>query len=139
MQIAQKLDEGMDIGGERGDPGLITYMRTDSLQVEPSAIEATRRVIHEDFGKAYVPESPTYYKSKAKNAQEAHEAIRPTELARRPQAIKGHLDNDQFRLNELIWKRMMASQMASAELDQTGVDIANPDQKIIFRATGHCL
>lgn len=89
--------------------------------------------------RTYPNPPPTYYKSKAKNAQEAHEAIRPTELARRPQAIKGHLDNDQFRLHELIWKRMMASQMASAELDQTGVDIANPDHKIIFRATGHCL
>jgi len=134
MQIAQKLYEGIDIGGEV--TGLITYMRTDSIQVESSAIEETRRVIHADFGKEYVPESPTYYKSKAKNAQEAHEAIRPTELARRPMGIKSHLDHDQFRLYDLIWKRMMASQMAPAELDQTSVDIANPDQKVMFRATG---
>ena len=134
MQIAQKLYEGIDIGGEV--TGLITYMRTDSIQVESSAINDTRQVIHEDFGKAYVPESPTYYKSKAKNAQEAHEAIRPTELARRPQSLQNHVDKDQFRLYELIWKRMMASQMAPAEIDQTGVDIANDNEKIIFRATG---
>ncbi|MEB3701839.1 DNA topoisomerase 1 [Candidatus Bealeia paramacronuclearis] len=134
MQVAQKLYEGVDIGGEV--TGLITYMRTDSIQVEPAAIEEARQIIREDFGKEYVPETPTLYKSKAKNAQEAHEAIRPTELARRPQKLTSYLDRDQARLYELIWKRMMASQMAPAELDQMSVDIGNPSEKILFRANG---
>ena len=134
MQIAQKLYEGIDIGGEV--TGLITYMRTDSIQVEPAAVMSSRDVIEQKFGKEYVPSSPRMYKSKLKNAQEAHEAIRPTVLSRDPDSLRDRLDNDQLRLYELIWKRMMASQMASAEVDQTSVDILSDDGKITFRANG---
>jgi len=134
MQLAQRLYEGVDIGGET--VGLITYMRTDGVQMAAEAIAGARAVIAEDFGKAYVPEAPRLYKTKAKNAQEAHEAIRPTDLARRPQDVAQYLDKDQLRLYELIWKRTLASQMASAELDQVAVDITSADRKITFRATG---
>ena len=137
MQIAQKLYEGIAIGGET--TGLITYMRTDSVQVEGSAIAASRKVIEKTFGEKYLPQAPRQYKTKAKNAQEAHEAIRPTDLARNPQDISRHLDKDLFRLYELIWKRMMASQMASAEVDQTAVDVASQDKDIVLRATGSIL
>ncbi|MBI3446836.1 MAG: type I DNA topoisomerase [Magnetospirillum sp.] len=134
MQLAQRLYEGVDIGGET--VGLITYMRTDGVQMAAEAIAGAREVIAEDFGKAYVPEAPRLYKTKAKNAQEAHEAIRPTNLARRPDDVARYLDKDQLRLYELIWKRTLASQMASAELDQVAVDIVSADQTITFRATG---
>lgn len=137
MQLAQKLYEGITLKGET--TGLITYMRTDSTQVEGAAIAACRKVIETSFGEKYLPSSPRQYKTKAKNAQEAHEAIRPTDLARKPQDISQFLDNDLFRLYELIWKRMMASQMASAELDQTSVDVASPSKDIILRATGSIL
>ncbi len=134
MQLAQRLYEGADIGGET--VGLITYMRTDGVQMAAEAIAGARAVIAEAFGKAYVPDAPRLYKTKAKNAQEAHEAIRPTDLARRPEDVARFLDKDQLRLYELIWKRTIASQMASAELDQVAVDIASTDRKITFRATG---
>lgn len=134
MQIAQKLYEGIDIGGEV--TGLITYMRTDSIQVEPAAIQESRAVIENEFGKPYLPDSPRVYKSKQKNAQEAHEAIRPTVLARTPKSLQTRLDKDQMRLYELIWKRMMSSQMSSAEMDQTSVDVTSADTKITFRASG---
>ncbi len=134
MQLAQRLYEGVDIGGET--VGLITYMRTDGVQMAAEAIAGARAVIAEDFGKAYVPEAPRLYKTKAKNAQEAHEAIRPTDLARRPEDVARYLDKDQLRLYELIWKRTLASQMAAAELDQVGVDIAGDTHGIVFRATG---
>ncbi|EME70283.1 DNA topoisomerase I subunit omega [Paramagnetospirillum caucaseum] len=134
MQLAQRLYEGVDIGGET--VGLITYMRTDGVQMAAEAIAGARAVIAEDFGKAYVPEAPRLYKTKAKNAQEAHEAIRPTDLARRPEDVARYLDRDQLRLYELIWKRTIASQMAAAELDQVGVDIAGDRHGIVFRATG---
>lgn len=137
MQLAQKLYEGVSIKGET--TGLITYMRTDSTQVEGSAIAACRKVIEKSFGPKYVPAGPRQYKTKAKNAQEAHEAIRPTELGQKPDDVAKFLDKDMARLYELIWKRMMASQMASAELDQTSVDIASPKQDIILRATGSVL
>lgn len=137
MQIAQKLYEGINIGKET--TGLITYMRTDSTQVEGSAIAACRKEIENSYGNKYLPTSPRQYKTKAKNAQEAHEAIRPTEAARKPKDLTKYLDNDQMRLYELIWKRMMASQMASAELDKTSVDVASQDKKIILRATGSIL
>ena len=137
MQLAQKLYEGVAVGGET--TGLITYMRTDSTQVEGSAIAACRDVIEKAYGKKYVPESPRQYKTKAKNAQEAHEAIRPTDLARKPQDVTQYLDKDLFRLYELIWKRMMASQMSSAEVDQTAVDVMNQGKDIILRATGSIL
>ena len=137
MQLAQKLYEGVGIGGET--TGLITYMRTDSTQVEGSALAACRTTIENTFGNKYLPSAPRQYKTKAKNAQEAHEAIRPTDLVRRPSDISQYLDKDLFRLYELIWKRMMASQMASAEVDQTTVDVASPAKDIILRATGSIL
>jgi len=121
MRIAQRLYEGIDIGGET--TGLITYMRTDGVSIAPEAIPAVRSVIGEDYGKTYVPDAPRQYTSKAKNAQEAHEAIRPTDVARRPAKLKARLDNDQYRLYELIWMRTVASQMESAELERTTVDI----------------
>jgi len=137
MQLAQKLYEGIQIGGET--TGLITYMRTDSIQVEGNAITACRHVIEKTYGDKYVPHAPRQYKTKAKNAQEAHEAIRPTELIRKPTDVSKYLDNDLFRLYDLIWKRMMASQMASAELDQTSVDIGSHNQDVGLRATGSIL
>jgi DNA topoisomerase I len=122
MRIAQRLYEGIDIGGET--TGLITYMRTDGVQIDGSAITQARKVIGEDYGNAYVPDAPRQYQTKAKNAQEAHEAIRPTDLSRRPSEMRRKLDNDQARLYELIWIRTIASQMESAELERTTVDIA---------------
>ena len=136
MRIAQRLYEGIDIGGET--TGLITYMRTDGVQIDPSAITQARQVIGEDYGNAYVPESPRQYTSKAKNAQEAHEAIRPTDLSRRPASLKARLDNDQSRLYDLIWMRTVASQMESAEMERTTVDItATAGKRVLeLRATG---
>ncbi|EFI50327.1 type I DNA topoisomerase [Afipia sp. 1NLS2] len=121
MRIAQRLYEGIDIGGET--TGLITYMRTDGVSIAPEAVPAVRKVIGEDYGNNYVPSTPRQYTSKAKNAQEAHEAIRPTDVSRRPAKLKARLDNDQYRLYELIWMRTVASQMESAELERTTVDI----------------
>ncbi|MBR9971926.1 type I DNA topoisomerase [Magnetospirillum sulfuroxidans] len=134
MQLAQRLYEGIDIGGET--VGLITYMRTDGVQMAAEAIAATRDLIAKDFGRDYVPGAPRLYKTKAKNAQEAHECIRPTDLFRRPDQLARTLDRDQLRLYELIWKRTVASQMAAAELDQVAVDIASADKAIGLRATG---
>jgi DNA topoisomerase-1 len=114
-------------------------MRTDSTQVEGHAIAACRQAIEKTYGDNYVPKIARQYKTKAKNAQEAHEAIRPTELTRKPENVFKHLDKDLFRLYELIWKRMMASQMASAELDQTTVDIGSQDKNVGLRATGSIL
>src|ERR1700709_518960 len=122
MRIAQRLYEGIDIGGET--TGLITYMCTDGVQIDDSAITQARKVIGEDYGNAYVPDAPRQYQTKAKNAQEAHEAIRPTDLSRRPVELRGRLDPDQAKLYELIWIRTIASQMESAELERTTVDIA---------------
>lgn len=121
MQVAQKLYEGIDIGGET--TGLITYMRTDGVQIAPEAIEAARNAIHDTFGANYVPEKPRFYSTKAKNAQEAHEAIRPTDFKRKPDDIKKFLDSDQFKLYELVWKRAIASQMKSADIERTTVEI----------------
>lgn len=134
MQLAQRLYEGVDIGGET--VGLITYMRTDGVQMAAEAIAGARAVIAREFGANYVPEAPRLYKTKAKNAQEAHEAIRPTDMARRPEDVARYLDRDQLRLYELIWKRTVASQMAAAELDQVGVDIRGDQHGVTFRATG---
>ncbi len=132
MQTAQKLYEGVDIGGET--TGLITYMRTDGLFIEPGAIAEMRSLIGERYGAAYVPESPRFYKTKAKNAQEAHEAIRPTSTYRRPETLR--LDGDQARLYELIWKRTMASQMESARVENTVINILSSDKQTGLRATG---
>ncbi len=134
MRIAQKLYEGVDIGGET--VGLITYMRTDGVQLGPEAIGQTRRLIETKYGQSYVPAQPRVYTSKAKNAQEAHEAIRPTDLFRLPQDVAQYLDKDQLGLYELIWKRTVASQMESAVLDQVTVDIASGDKTVQLRTTG---
>lgn len=134
MQLAQQLYEGVDIGGET--VGLITYMRTDGIQMAQEAIADARRVIETDFGAPYLPEKPRYYKNNVKNAQEAHEAIRPTQLTRRPSAVAAYLNKDQMRLYELIWKRALASQMQNAEIDKVAVDCPSRDGKIVMRATG---
>jgi DNA topoisomerase I len=136
MRVAQRLYEGIEIGGET--VGLITYMRTDGVQIADEAIGAVRSVIEADYGRKYVPHAPRRYETKAKNAQEAHEAIRPTELTRRPGETKTFLDADQARLYELIWLRTVASQMESAELERTTVDIiAKVASRLLeLRATG---
>lgn len=136
MQVAQRLYEGVDIGGET--VGLITYMRTDGVDMDGSAIAAARRVIGKEFGDQYVPGVPRKYTVKAKNAQEAHEAIRPTDLGRLPAMVARHLEPEQARLYELIWIRTIASQMESASLERTTVDIAAKvgPRLLDLRATG---
>jgi DNA topoisomerase-1 len=134
MRVAQKLYEGINLGSETS--GLITYMRTDGVQLSSQAIEELRNEITSRHGENYIPPKPRVYKSKAANAQEAHEAIRPTLISRDPESISEFLDSDQNKLYELIWKRTISSQMQSAELDETAADITNQDQSIIFRANG---
>jgi DNA topoisomerase-1 len=136
MQIAQRLYEGVDVG--EGAAGLITYMRTDGVDLAPEAIVSARKVIAKDFGDAYVPGAPRKYTVKAKNAQEAHEAIRPTDMTLRPRAAARYLEPDQAKLYELIWNRTLACQMESAELERTTVDILADAGKrqLEFRATG---
>jgi DNA topoisomerase I len=136
MRIAQRLYEGIDIGGDT--VGLITYMRTDGVQMADEAIVDIRKLIGSEYGKPYVPEAPRRYQTKAKNAQEAHEAIRPTDPSRRPRDVRGKLDADQAKLYELIWQRAVASQMESAELERTTVDIAAKvaSRLLDLRATG---
>ena len=136
MQIAQRLYEGIDLGGETA--GLITYMRTDGVQIAPEAISAARQVIKSEFGEKYLPEKPRYYSAKAKNAQEAHEAIRPTDFSRTPAAMRAYLDADQARLYEMIWKRAIASQMQPAEIERTTVEIeaVNGGRTAGLRAVG---
>ena len=136
MQLAQRLYEGVELGGET--VGLITYMRTDGVDMAPEAIEAARRVIGQEYGDRYVPQAPRRYQSKAKNAQEAHEAVRPTDLGRLPREVARYVDADQARLYELIWIRTLASQMESAELERTTVDIeAKAGARLLdLRATG---
>lgn len=141
MSIAQQLYEGIDIGAE-GSVGLITYMRTDSPVVTPSAIEEAREYISQRWGKEYVPDKARSYTSRSKVAQEAHEAIRPTGMARSPEDLRGYLSNDQFRLYDLIWKRMIASQMSDAVLDSTQVSIVvngESGQAYEFRVSGSVL
>ncbi len=121
MQVAQRLYEGVDIGGEAA--GLITYMRTDGVQIAPEALDAARKTIGQEFGARYVPDKPRFYTAKAKNAQEAHEAIRPTDFSRTPAEVRKYLESDQARLYELIWKRAIASQMQAAEIERTTVEI----------------
>ena len=135
MQLAQKLYEGVDINGET--QGLITYMRTDGVQIANEAIAAARGVIARMYGDNFVPQSARVYKTKAKNAQEAHEAIRPTDLSRTPKDVRAVADPDMARLYELIWLRTLASQMASAELERTTVEITAQGGKTHgLRATG---
>src|SRR5271167_129175 len=139
MQIAQRLYEGVDIGD--GAVGLITYMRTDGVDLAPEAVSAARRVIGKDFGDDYVPDAPRKYTAKAKNAQEAHEAIRPTDMTRRPRDVARHLEPEQAKLYELIWTRTIACQMESAELERTTVDILAEAgaRKLDFRASGQVI
>lgn len=136
MRVAQRLYEGAEIGGET--VGLITYMRTDGVDMAPEAIAATRRAIGREFGDQYVPDVPRRYQTKAKNAQEAHEAVRPTDMGRRPKDVARFLEPEQARLYELIWLRTMASQMESALLERTTVDIAAKvgPRTLDLRATG---
>lgn len=146
MQVAQSLYEGVDIGGAEGTVGLITYMRTDSVNVANEARTEAREVIAQQYGPDYLPEKPNVYKTKAKGAQEAHEAIRPTSAKRLPSTMRGALNYDQNRLYDLIWKRFVASQMAAAIFDSTTVDIAAGrtlpsagTAPYTFRATGSVL
>jgi DNA topoisomerase-1 len=132
MRAAQKLYEGVDIGGET--VGLITYMRTDGVASAPEALAEARQVIGSVYGAPYVPAEPRYYRVKAKNAQEAHEAIRPTSMARNPGSLR--LESDLGRLYELIWKRMIASQMESARIERTTIDLDSDDGRTALRATG---
>jgi DNA topoisomerase I len=132
MVVAQKLYEGIEIGAE-GAVGLITYMRTDSSRVAESALQEVRTLIQRDFGDAYLPHHPIYYKSK-KTAQEAHEAIRPTSVERTPESLKNELEPDLWKLYALIWNRFVASQMNPALFDQTDIDITAG--RVDFRATG---
>ena len=137
MQLAQNLYEGVDIGGET--VGLITYMRTDSVALSTEAVTAIRSLIEKEYGTDYLPEKPRIYKNNSKNAQEAHEAIRPTNVMRTPQSIAKHLSIDQRKLYELIWKRTVASQMQSAVLDKVGIDILATDGSAQLRATGQTI
>ena len=134
MQIAQLLYQGIEIDGEA--TGLITYMRTDGTQIAPEAVNETRDVIKADFGPDYLPEKAREYQTKAANAQEAHEAIRPTSLTRRPEYITSTLDVDQAKLYELIWKRTMASQMGNARVQRTSIDITDESEATGLRASG---
>jgi DNA topoisomerase-1 len=136
MRLAQRLYEGVEIDGET--TGLITYMRTDGIDMAPEAIADIRSMIGKNYGKEYVPGSPRTYQNKSKNAQEAHEAVRPTNPSRTPDQVAKFVDRDQARLYELIWNRAVASQMESAELERTTVDIAakNGARTTDLRATG---
>ena len=136
MRVAQRLYEGIDIGGET--VGLITYMRTDGVYVANEAIAAMRSAIAEQYGKQYLPDAPRAYQTKQKTAQEAHEAVRPTDVTRRPRDVARYLESDQAKLYELVWRRAMASQMESAELERTTVDIAAKvgPRLLDLRATG---
>ncbi|MFL1460902.1 type I DNA topoisomerase [Roseococcus sp. DSY-14] len=134
MRTAQSLYEGVEIGGET--VGLITYMRTDGVQMAREAIAELRSHIKGAFGEDYIPAAPREYQSRAKNAQEAHEAIRPTDVSRTPEKVARYLDERQRKLYELVWKRAVASQMQSAELDQTSVEISDRAGRTKLRATG---
>lgn len=136
MMVAQQLYEGIDLGGEA--VGLITYMRTDSVTLADEALQEIRSYIAEKYGKNNVPDEPRVFKTKAKNAQEAHEAVRPTSVNHEPAVIKQHLSKDQFRLYDLIWKRTVACQMTHATLDTVAVDLTAGD-KHMFRANGSTL
>ncbi len=140
MMVAQRLYEGIDVGD--GSVGLITYMRTDSVTVAAEALGEIRELITDRYGEENLPEEARQYTTKAKNAQEAHEAVRPTSVTRLPEDLKPHLEKDQFRLYELIWKRTVACQMSPALFDTVGLDLASgrdTDSLIRFRATGSVL
>lgn len=138
MVLAQQLYEGIDLG-EKGLTGLITYMRTDSVNIAASALQEAREVIKKEFGAEFALEKPRFYRSK-KGAQEAHEAIRPVRISLLPSSVKNYLDRDQFRLYDLIWKRMVACQMREALLKQSSIDVtADVKEQYVFRATGQTI
>ena len=137
MRIAQQLYEGIDIGG--GAVGLITYMRTDSFNMAAEAVMQIRDYIKGNFEAEYLPKSPIMYKTKAKNAQEAHEAIRPTDIRRTPDSLRDYLSPEQFRLYDMIWKRALACQMAPARFDAVSIDLAVGNEQALFRATGQTM
>ena len=138
MQIAQRLYQGIDIQGDT--IGLITYMRTDGTNISKDAIETFRSYIGDNFGKNYLPQSSLNYSGKkAKNAQEAHEAIRPTEISRNPESLKKYLSSDQYKLYNLIWSRALSSQMESAKFDRKTITITSKDKENIFKASGSVL
>lgn len=136
MQLAQRLYEGVPLGAE-GNVGLITYMRTDSVRVSDDAINSAREFILAKYGEKYLPKTPNIYKSKSPNVQDAHEAIRPTDINRTPESVKGLLDKNLYQLYELIYNRFIASQMVAAEFDQTIIEIKGGD--FVFRASGRVL
>lgn len=137
MRIAQQLYEGIDIGGQL--IGLITYMRTDSVTLAQEALQELRGYISDNFSSDYLPKAVPVYKNKSKNAQESHEAIRPTSIVRNPDTLRDHLTVDQFRLYEMIWKRTLASQMTPARFDTVSVDIRLGGDTTLFRANGQTL
>src|SRR5690349_7950822 len=137
MRTAQQLYEGVDIGG--GTVGLITYMRTDSTNLANEALQEIRRYIGQHFNGEYLPKASIHYRSKSKNAQEAHEGIRPTSIQRTPDAVRSYLTPDQARLYEMIWKRTLACQMTPARFDTTSVDIGVGGKDTVFRASGQTL
>jgi DNA topoisomerase-1 len=141
MVVAQQLYEGVNLGKGAGQAGLITYMRTDSVNLSEKALADAKAEIEKLYGREYVLSSPRVYKTKSKGAQEAHEAIRPTEVSRTPQSVADVLDQQQLKLYTLIWNRTMATQMAAAEIKRVGADIAvdGGDNKYIFRATGQTI
>ncbi|MBT3938511.1 MAG: type I DNA topoisomerase [Pelagibacterales bacterium] len=134
MRIAQTLYEGIEINGET--VGLISYMRTDSIHLSDTAIDQIRSLITAKYGKEYLPETPRIHNKKSNNAQEAHEAIRPTDVNRTPENINNYLDERQRLLYELIWKRTMSSQMESADIDQVSINIGSDNNDIEFKTTG---
>jgi len=137
MRIAQQLYEGIDVGS--GTVGLITYMRTDSFSMATEAVMQIRDYVKKNFEVDYLPKSPIMYKTKAKNAQEAHEAIRPTDIFRTPAKLRQYLNDEQFKLYEMIWKRSVACQMSPAKFDAVSVDLSVGSEANLFRATGQTL
>lgn len=137
MRVAQQLYEGVDVGS--GTVGLITYMRTDSFSLATEAVMSIRDYVKKHFDAEYLPKSPIMYKTKAKNAQEAHEAIRPTDISRSPSAMRQYLSDEQFKLYEMIWKRTLACQMSPAKFDAVSVDLSVGSDANLFRATGQTL
>ncbi len=139
MRVAQQLYEGIDLKGARGQTGLITYMRTDSTHLSGDALTMARNWIDGKYGKKYLPDKPNFFKSSNKDAQEAHEAIRPTDVTITPESIRKQLSEEQFKLYDLIWRRFVACQMTPAQFDATAINIVNDDQTATFRATGRVL
>ena len=134
MQLAQALFEGVELDGETA--GLITYMRTDSVALSKGAVAAARKIVRERFGRDYLPRKARVFRARARNAQEAHEAIRPTDLARTPEALEGRLGEDQAALYALVWRRTVASQMAAARLDRVRVELATAGGDVVLAASG---